>query len=949
MRFQFDGNQVYQLRAIEAVADLFRGQPRLTIDYDTFQLGELFSPVANRLDLDESRLLANLHAVQKRTALPLDDKLECIEGEPLLTRRAPVRFPNFSVEMETGTGKTYVYLRTALELHRRYGLRKFIVVVPSVAVREGVLKSLKITQDHLRSLYDNVPYRFTVYDSRSIGKVRQFAQSDCVELLVMTIDSFNKDDNVIRQSTDRLQGATPIHLVQAARPVLILDEPQNMESEGRIKALASLHPLCALRYSATHRNPYNLVYRLTPFEAYRQGLVKKIEVASVVKEDDYNQVFLRLDEIRSDKQTVQAKIAVHQRMANGTIKEKAYLFKPGQCLQDKADRQEYSSFVIDEISPGDQTVRFKNGIEIRIGQTQGADQAALFREQIRYTLEEHFRKQKKLKDAGIKVLSLFFIDRVENYAGEDTNTTTSPQRQQGMRSALAGAAGSRGATSPQRQQGMPSTLAGAAGSGGASRDGLYPGILRTLFDEAFEELKGKYPDFADKKAGEVQAAYFAQKNRRGGAVELLNSTTGQSAEDRTAYNLIMKDKERLLSFKEPVAFIFSHSALREGWDNPNVSQICTLNQTVSEVKKRQEVGRGMRLVVNQQGLRVPDEKQNILTVVANESYEQFVSTLQAEMEEAFGKEGAAPRPVNARQKRVARRKPLEQLPKDFAQLWERIKHKTRYQVTVDTQKRLTDVVAALDKLKIDPPRIVAEKAAVETASGADRLEAKLVGKGVLAKLVGRQPVPNLVEMLEDLIAHVTPPIKLTRRTLAAILRRTKNRQAALDNPQEFASQAAQVIRANAIQQLVAGIQYHKDGTWYEMSEWVEEEETVSDRLIPVDNSIYDYVVVPSDTERKFLDALTKRKDVRLFVKLPGWFKVATPVGNYNPDWALVMEQVDAHGDCGPLLYLVRETKSSPVADERRGTENQKIHCGERHFTGALGVNYKVVTRADELP
>src|SRR5262245_51940280 len=462
MRFQFDGNQRYQLRAIEAVADLFRGQPRVSID---FEWGQVFNAVANRLDLGVDQLLANLHAVQQRNALPLDAKLECIE-ETIRTASGDktARFPNFSVEMETGTGKTYVYLRTALELHRRYGLRKFIVVVPSVAVREGVLKSLKITQDHLRSLYDNVPYRYTVYDSKSIGKVRQFAQSDCVELLVMTIDSFNKDDNVIRQSTDRLQGATPIYLVQSARPVLILDEPQNMESEGRIKALASLHPLFALRYSATHRNPYNLVYRLTPFEAYRQGLVKKIEVASVVQEDDQNQVFLRLDEIRSDKKTVQARLAVQQRMANGTIKEKAYLFKPGDCLQDKAVRPEYATFVIDEISPADQTVRFKNGVEIGIGQTQGANQAALFREQIRYAVEEHFRKQKKLKVTGIKVLTLFFIDRVENYAGE------------------------------------PPPDAGAG-----SVDGLYPGIIRQLFDEAFEELKGKYPDFAEKKAAEVQA------------------------------------------------------------------------------------------------------------------------------------------------------------------------------------------------------------------------------------------------------------------------------------------------------------------------------------------------------------------------------------------------------------------------------------------------------------
>ena len=906
MQFQFDSNQSHQLRAIEAIVDLFRGQPRVGLNFGTFQLGEIFSPVANRLDLEEAQVLANLQAVQKRHAIPEDEQLEWIgERVRTATGEQAVRFANFSVEMETGTGKTYVYIRTALELHRRYGMRKFIIVVPSVAVREGVLKSLKITQQHLRALYDNVPYRYTVYDSRSIAKVRQFAQSDCVELLVMTIDSFNKDDNVIRQSTDRLQGATPIHLVQATRPVLILDEPQNMESEARIRALASLNPILALRYSATHRNPYNLTYRLTPFEAYRQGLVKKIEVASVLKEEDFNQAFLRLDEVRSNKKTLQAKIAVHQRMANGTIKEKSYLFSPGDCLQDKAARPEYTSFVVDEIHVGEQLVRFENGIELRAGQAQGADQAALFREQIRYAVGEHFRKQARLKAAGIKVLTLFFVDRVDNYVGNPLS------------------------------------------SRGAGRvDGVYPGIIRELFDAAFNELKAKFPDFAGRKPEQARSAYFAQKNRRGGSVELVDSTNGQSAEDRAAYNLIMKDKEKLLSFKEPVSFIFSHSALREGWDNPNVCQICTLNQTTSEVKKRQEVGRGMRLVVNQDGIRIPQAELNLLTVVANESYEQFVESLQSEMEDAFGKEGTAPRPVNARQKKAAKRKPPEELPAQFAELWERIKHRTRYQVTVDTARLVEDIITALDKIKINPPRITSQSADVEVDAGQDKLDYRVSGKRILARLVGGHPVPNLVEMLEDLIAHITPPIKLTRRTLATIVTGIKNRQAALDNPQEFASQAARIIREKALQQLVDGIQYEKDGTWYDMTQWVEEEETVSDRLVPVDNSIYDQIVVQSDTERKFAEKLKKRRDVKLFVKLPGWFKVPTPVGQYNPDWALVMEDVE---DSENLLYLVRETKSTTVAAELRGTENQKIHCGERHFTDALNVDFRVITDADDLP
>lgn len=549
-------------------------------------------------------------------------------------------------------------------------------------------------------------------------------------------------------------------------------------------------------------------------------------------------------------------------------------------------------------------MRFANGVEVRLGQAQGGDQAELFKQQIRRAIETHFKKQHSLKAAGIKVLSLFFIDRVENYTGPV-----------------------------------------AAGQNASRSDGLYPGIIRELFDSAFNELKAKYPDFEDVKPEDVRRAYFAQKSRRGGVVEIVDSTSGQSKEDRDAYDLIMREKERLLSFREPVAFIFSHSALREGWDNPNVCQICTLNQTISEVKKRQEVGRGMRLVVDQRGRRVSDPRQNLLTVIANESYEHFVDSLQKEMEEAFGKEGAAPRPTNTRARKVATRKPLEQLPAEFAELWDRIKHKTRYQVTIDTARLVADAVIALDRVKVEPPRIVSQTADLEVAEVQDKLDFRVGGKRILARLVGRHTIPNLVEMIEDLMGHVSPPIKLTRRTLIEVVTRLTNRQAAIDNPQEFASQAARVIREKAIQQLVDGIKYEKDGTWYEMTLFEETEDTVSDLLVPVGNSIYDKIVVQSGNEKKFAEQLGKRKDVRLFVKLPRWFKVSTPVGSYNPDWALVMESPDAE----PLLYLVRETKTTLAADGLRGTENQKIHCGERHFINALNVDFRVVTSVDELP
>jgi type III restriction enzyme len=518
----------------------------------------------------------------------------------------------------------------------------------------------------------------------------------------------------------------------------------------------------------------------------------------------------------------------------------------------------------------------------------------IFREQIRYTVEEHFRKQARLMPQGIKVLSLFFLDRVDNYIGDKP-------------------------------------------------------LVRRLFDEAFDQIKNKFTEWTNRKADKVRAAYFAEKKRRGGAVELVDSTTGQNAEDRAAYNLIMRDKERLLSFEEPTAFIFSHSALREGWDNPNVAQICTLNQTVSEVKKRQEIGRGMRLFVTQAGDRVRDERVNVLTVVANESYELYVASLQAEMEEEFGKEGAAPRPVNARQKKAARRRTEIELTPEFKALWDKIKQKTRYRVTIDREKLLTDVVKVLDRLKIDPPRVVVTRAVVEATK--DLYEARrLTMSKPVANLAGRFPLPNLVEIMADLMEHTTPPVRLSRATLLEIIRRTINKQAGLDNPQDFAVKAVQVIKEQVASQLVYGIQYEKIEDWFKMEQWEVEIETSADKMLPVERSIYDYIVCDSSIERDFVNALEHLEAVRLYLKLPNWFKVPTPVGNYNPDWAIVIEDRDEFGDTGgkPMLYLVRETKSTMSGAQLRDAEKQKVHCGERHFKGALGVDYKVVNNVNQL-
>ena len=897
MRFKFEGNQEYQLQAIESITRLLEGQSHVEVE-PSFVEGMLFATVPNLMDLDDEVLMDNLQSLQAQNNLEVDTSLEYIvEKIATATGEATVRFPNFSIEMETGTGKTYVYLRTIQELFRCYGLRKFIVVVPSVAVREGVLKTLEITREHLRQLYDNTPYRYYAYDSANPAQVPQFALSDSVEIMVMTIDSFNKASNLIRQTTDRLQGETPIHLVQATRPILILDEPQNMVSELRVKALAALNPLFALRYSATHRNPYNLIYRLTPFEAYEQGLVKRIEVAGVEQVDDLNQVFIKIDDIQSQRRTLTARVTVHKLMKNGTVKEQTIKVKPGDDLQAKTSLTQYEDYTVEEISLIGNYVRFSNGIEVKMKEARGPNKEAIFEAQIRYTIEEHFRKQHRLRSANIKVLSLFFIDRVDNYAQED-------------------------------------------------------GIIRRLFNKCFNELKSKYPDFKDKNATNVQAAYFAQRRSSSGEVIFEDSKTGESQKDTEAYNLIMRDKERLLSFEEETSFIFSHSALREGWDSPNVFQICTLNQTTSEMKKRQEIGRGVRLAVDQLGDRVRDESVNVLTVVANESYKSYVGQLQTEIEAEYGT-GASPPPANARKRGVARLRKEFKCKPEFKELWERIKHKTRYAVTIDTDKLIHEVVEALDESEIRPPRIAIDKGQIQVEEIEDNRvfsAMQMSAPRTVRNLARPDAPPNLVDMIGYMLKHTTPPMQLTRQTLLKILTRTQKRQSALDNPSEFAAVTARIIREKLKDQLVDGVHYEKINEWYEMSQLDTEIETWAEYLTPAKRSLYDNVIFDSEVEAEFVKGLEKRKDVKFYLKLPSFFTVPTPIGSYNPDWAIVVEPRDEFGEPTgeEMLYLVRETKGTTYLDDLRPDEKRKIKCGERHFREALGVDYEVVNDPYDL-
>lgn len=878
MQFEFDSNQAYQRDAIDAVVKLFDGQSYVETDL-TFGGEYSFTAIRNHLDLDLTQIETNLQQIQAANAIAVNG----LEHDDFLS---------FSVDMETGTGKTYIYLRTALELYQHYGMRKFIIVVPSIAIREGVLKTLQITEMHFKTLYQNLPYRYCAYDSEKLSQVRQFALSGSVEFMVMTLASFNKaSKNVIHNSTDRLQGETPIHLIQATRPILILDEPQRMSSERSIESLSKLGPLFALRYSATHRRPYNCVYRLTPQSALKEGLVKQIEVTGVEESAKINRAFVQVKGVQSQRTRVTAKLVVHKLMRSGVVKQTTVTVKAGDNLAEKTNLPQYEGYRVRNINLGWGEVRFENGVNMAQGEEHGADKEAIFETQIRHTIEEHFIKQKRLKDVNIKILSLFFIDKVDNYAPRD-------------------------------------------------------GIIRQLFYKCFNELKqmDEYSEWKDVQPEDVQISYFA-KTRKSGKTLYKDSKTGEAEADKEAYELIMKQKEALLSCKRPECFIFSHSALREGWDNPNVFQICTLNQTISEVKKRQEIGRGVRLAVDQEGKRVHDRRYNVLTVIANDSYANYVRQLQTEVTEEFGNANSVPVPQDARKRGKAKLRKAMLLTPEFEQLWERIKHKTRYSVDINTERLITDVLEELDQATIDFPGLIVETARLVVDED-DNLTPQHVGRTVVNRRLSHST--SVLLAIEHRLVHTTPAMKLTRRTLLEIIRRTRNQRAAFDNPSEFAKVMVEHIKSKLARQMIDGIKYTKIGEAYEMCQFDCALQSWDKYLIPATRSVYDSVICDSDVERDFVEGLENRKDIKLYVKLPDFFTVPTPIGNYNPDWAIVKKEKDAHGRANETVYLVRETKDTTDLSKLRPSEAQKISCGNRHFCDALGVNYDVVRSADEV-
>ena len=989
MKLHFEPDLDYQHTAIESVCDLFRGQEINRTEFTvTRQAGggaqqelglvENALGIGNRLTLLDDEIISNLNGIQLKNGLPPS---------------ASLASGDFTVEMETGTGKTYVYLRTIFELNKRFGFTKFVIVVPSVAIKEGVYNTLQITEEHFKGLYSGQPFEYFLYDSAKPGSVRNFATSPTIQIMVVTVGAINKKDvNNLYKESEKTGGEAPIDLIRATRPVIIVDEPQTVDGglEGRGKeALGAMNPLCTLRYSATHVDKHHMVYRLDAVDAYERKLVKQIEVASLEVEGGHNKAYLRFLSASNKRGAITAKVEIDVQ-EGGKVRRKEVTVQDSDDLEDETGRAVYKDCRIGEIRVAgkDSLLEVKTaGSEsfLAVGQAIGdVDADAVRRLMIRRTITEHLDKERRLAPLGVKVLSLFFIDTVEHYRSYDEDGST------------------------------------------------VKGKYAAIFEEEYRRA-AKLPEYAslfkevdlETDASEVHDGYFSiDKNKRWTDTAENNQANRDNAE--RAYNLIMKDKEKLLSFDTKLKFIFSHSALKEGWDNPNVFQICALREMGTERERRQTIGRGLRLCVNQKGERLRGFEINTLTVIATESYEAFAENLQKEIEadtgirfgivekhqfaaisvqqqdgslamlgfeesaaiheylkgadfiDAKGKvqdklrmalkdgtltvpdEHAAHLPQikevlrkiagkldikNADERTTVRVRKEVLHSSEFQALWDRIKHQTTYRVNFDNAKLIEDCTKAIS----NAPPIAKAKAVIRKADLA-------IGQGGVIATETATSGPVTIEegdiALPDVLTDLQDRTQLTRRSLVTILTESGRLGDFKRNPQAFIELAAETINRTKRLALVDGIKYQRvgDDHFYAQELFEREELTgyLKNMLQDTQKSVFEHVIYDSGgVERTFAEQLEKNEAVKVYAKLPGWFKVPTPLGTYNPDWA-VLVQVDG----AERLFFVVETKGSLFADDLRDKEAAKIACGQAHFE-ALAVDenparYVRATKIDDL-
>ncbi|RLA08070.1 MAG: DEAD/DEAH box helicase [Gammaproteobacteria bacterium] len=843
----------YQTEAVDSVIDLLNfGSEFYRTNNDKGFLN--VSVVGNEFEIDKKLLQQNLGKIQTLNSIE-NNQSKIIDDN----------LADFSVEMETGTGKTFVYLKTIFQLYKNYDLKKFIIIVPSVAIREGVLKTLQCSVDYF---YKNYQTRadYMAYEgqsNRKISTLNTFVNNNNLSILLMSIQAFNSDNNIINEARDDAMGQKMIDIIATTKPVLVLDEPQNMESDLSKSAIGKLNPLIKLRYSATHKNYYNLLYRLSAFDAYNKGLVKKIEIASVVVDDPNSFIFEPLKIILKKGASPQVAIKVEIKNNQDEYQFKTLNFKLSENIFLKTNNLKYKDLRINEISTAKNGAGLSDGRFFVIGKNDDLLKEDIFRTQIRETINNHFIKQQQV-GKNIKVLSLFFIDRVKNYVPDN-------------------------------------------------------GFIKTIFNEEFDELKKQFPFFKNKKSDEVQNGYFSKSGN------LYKDTRGDSQADKKTYDLIMKDKFRLLSFDEPTCFIFSHSALKEGWDNPNVFNICTLNETKSIMKKRQEIGRGMRLCLDITGKRVYDSNTNKLIVVPNESYQDYVATLQSEFKTS-GQKGFTPADRNKRVV-VKFKKQFATDNKSFKILWQKISQKTRYNIKINSEEFIKNTIKAInDRLSVGESMIKIQR---QDLSFSDK---NIISSFYNSEQLGA--VINTKNQTHDIVKEIGSITNLTYKTITTILQGIENFAMFDKNPAGFTRSVIVIFKQELRAVIVNGIEYFKIDQSYKM-ELFKDIETYQNKTIASQKSIYDKSIFDSAGEMEFAKNLDKNDNVRLFAKLPNWFVVDTPVGDYNPDWAIVWQEQTQK----EKLYLVRESKFVDDLMNLRTHESDKIICAKEHFE-AIDVDFK---------
>lgn len=1004
MKLQFK-HQKFQADAAKAVVDVFAGQPYLTPSYmmdrgtGNYQMSltdeQDFTGWGNQRivpELNNQIVLEHIQKIQRANQIEPSTKLD--------------GHYNLTIEMETGVGKTYTYIKTMYELNKHYGWSKFIIVVPSIAIREGVYKSFQVTQEHFAEEYGK-KIRFFIYNSSQLTEIDRFASDNSINVMIINSQAFNSRSKAARRiymKLDEFRSRRPIDIIAKTNPIVIIDEPQSVEGKQTKKNLEEFHPLMTLRYSATHKSDsiYNMVYRLDAMEAYNKKLVKKIAVKGIQESGTTaTDSYVYLEGINLSKADPTATIQFHTKGASGvkTVSRKVGI--GFNLYPNSGELEEYkNNFVVKSIDGRDDSLEFINGIKIYAGDVIGkVSEEQLRRIQIRETILSHIERERQLFYKGIKVLSLFFIDEVDHYRKYDES--------------------------------------------GNPVNGIFADMFEQEYEDVLQNLQLKigeddYLKYLQSISAEKTHAGYFSIDKKGRMINSKVKRSETSSDDVDAYDLIMKNKELLLDRnpqKSPVRFIFSHSALREGWDNPNVFQICTLKQSSSEIRKRQEVGRGMRLCVNEDGDRMDENALgadvhniNVLTVIASESYDKFAKGLQAEIAEAVGnrprqvteilfenarvhdKDGneetidspmarrlihymikmdyidendaltdkfyedkvngevsfgtemdqyksdlmliidsiyddTKMKPENARSNNVELKVDPDKLAMpEFKALWSKINTRTAYVVDFDTDELVrTSIVALDDKLRVPKIFFKVETGSMKEIKSKDALLEGLSFEKQKSGTYDEHKVATNSSVKYDLIGKLVEETGLTRKAVIQILTGIQPMvfNQFKDNPEEFIIQAGKLINNEKATAIIQHIKYEVLDDKYDTDIFTDA--TIKGKLdvnaMKVDKHLFDHIIYDSTNERKFAQELDVASDVAVYVKLPDGFYISTPVGHYNPDWAIAFKEGTVKH-----IYFVAETKGSVDTMELRGIEDAKIHCAREHFKAISGddVVYDVV-------